>query len=90
MATYFHPKTAELAVPSKEYIKVLNTTAQEVRKTLLEDSDAPIMPESVKTLYDLLFQVILNKKYSVNQILNMRHPTSSRDLRPQTFEGMWI
>jgi superfamily II DNA or RNA helicase len=89
MATYFHPKTAELAVPSKEYIKVLNTTAQEVRKTLLEDSDAPLMPKTVETLYDLLFQVILNKKYSVNQILNMRHPTSSRDLRPQTFEGMW-
>jgi hypothetical protein len=89
MATYFHPKTAELAVPSKEYIKVLNTTAQEVRRILLDESSALIMPESVKTLYDLLFQVILNKKYSVNQILNMRHPTSSRDLRPQTFEGMW-
>lgn len=89
MATYFHPKTAELAVPSKEYIKVLNTTAQEVRRILLDESGAPLMPETVKTLHDLLFQVILNKNIPVNQILNMRHPTSSRDLRPQTFEGMW-
>ena len=89
MATYFHPKTAELAVPSKEYIKVLNTTAQEVRRILLDESGAPLMPETVKTLHDLLFQVILNKNIPVNQILNMRHRTSSRDLRPQTFEGMW-
>lgn len=89
MATYFHPKTAEPAVPSKEYIKALNTTAQEVRRILLDESGAPIMPETVKTLHDLLFQVILNKDIPVNQILNMRHPVSSRDLRPQTFEGMW-
>ena len=89
MATYFHPKTAEPAVPSKEYIRTLNTTAQEVRRILLDDSGAPIMPETVKTLHDLLFQVILNKNIPVNQILNMRHPVSSRDLRPQTFEGMW-
>lgn len=89
MASFFHPKTGNEIAPSTEYIKVLNSTAQEVRKILLDESGAPIMPESVKTLYDLLFQVLLNKDIPVNQILNMRHPTSTRDLRPQTFEGMW-
>jgi Type III restriction enzyme, res subunit/N-6 DNA Methylase len=89
MASFFHPKTGNEIAPSTEYIKLLNTTAQEVRKILLDETGAPIMPESVKTLHDLLFQVILNKDIPIEQILNMRHPTSSRDLRPQTFEGMW-
>lgn len=89
MASFFHPKTGNEIAPSTEYIKVLNITAQEVRKILVDETGAPIMPETVKTLHDLLFQVILNKDIPIHQILNMRHPTSSRDLRPQTFEGMW-
>ena len=47
------------------------------------------MPTTVKTLYDLLFQVILNEEIPIKQILRMRSDTSTRNLSPQTFEGMW-
>ena len=47
------------------------------------------MPTTVKNLYDLLFQVILNKDIPVKQILRMRSDNSTRSLSPQTFEGMW-
>ena len=89
MATFFHPKTGSDIAPSNEYIKILNTTAQEVRKILIDDTGAPVMPDTVKNLYDLLFQVILNKNIPINQILNLQSPNSVRSLAPQTFEGMW-
>jgi len=89
METFYHPKTGSDIAPSKEYIKILSSTAQEVRTILNVDSRFQIMPDTVKTLHDLLFKVILNKKIEINQILDMRHSTSSSDLRPKTFEAMW-
>lgn len=89
MTTYYHPKTGADALPTIDYAKILEATSREVRKIVSSSDGAPIMPETVKTLYDLLFQVILNKDVAVNQILSMRSSTSVRNLSPQTFEGMW-
>jgi hypothetical protein len=86
---YYHPKTGIETPPSIEYAKILTTTAQEVRRDVTNDSDALVMPATVKTLYDLLFQVILNEGIPVKQILSMRSDTSIRSLTPQVFEGMW-
>lgn len=86
---YYHPKTGTETPPSIEYAKILTTTAQEVRRDLTNDSDALVMPPKVKTLYDLLFQVILNEDIPVKKILSMRSNTSVRSLTPQVFEGMW-
>ena len=86
---YYHPKSGSEVEISKDYVKVLTGTAHEVRQLLDKTSERPIMPESVKTLYDLLEQIILNPKIPVHQILEYRQDKTTRDLAPQTFEGMW-
>jgi Type III restriction enzyme, res subunit len=89
MATYFHPKTGETADVTQEYARTLSTTAAEVRKILTTDASALLMPDTVKTLHDLLFQVILNNDIPVNKILTMQKKDSTKDLATATFEGMW-
>lgn len=86
---YYHPRTAAETSPSTEYAKVLETTAREVRKIVSVDETNPVIPDTVKTLHDLLFRVILNNEIPVDTILSMRSDKSSRDLSPQLFEGMW-
>ena len=86
---YYHPRTAAETSPSTEYARVLEKTAHEVRKIVSTDETKPVIPDTVKTLHDLLFQVILNNEIPVNTILSMRSDKSSRALSPQLFEGMW-
>lgn len=86
---YYHPRTAAETSPSTEYARVLETTAREVRKIVSTDETKPVIPDTVKNLHDLLFQVILNNEIPVDAILSMRSNKSARALSPQLFEGMW-
>lgn len=82
---YFHPKTGADAVPDREYVKVLTTTAQEVR-TLLREEEVVPLPSGVRTLYDLLAKVLLNEEIPIQKIANM---TSKGVSVGNMFENMW-
>ncbi len=86
---FYHPRTGTDAAPSVDYARVLEATSREVRRIVSAEDDAPIMPEGVTTLHDLLFQVLLNPEIPVSQILSLRASSTTRSLPPQTFEGMW-
>lgn len=86
---FYHPRTGSEATPSVDYARVLESTSREVRRIVSAEDEAPIMPEGVATLHDLLFRVLLNPEIPVSQILSLRASTTTRSLPPQTFEGMW-
>jgi hypothetical protein len=86
---FYHPRTGTDATPSVDYARVLEATSREVRRIVSAEDEAPIMPEGVTTLHDLLFQVLLNPAIPVPQILSLRASSTTRSLPPQTFEGMW-
>ena len=86
---YYHPRTGIDTTPSVDYARVLESTSRDVRRLLSAEESAPIMPESVTTLHDLLFKVLLNPDIPVSQILSLRASATTRSLPPQTFEGMW-
>jgi type I restriction-modification system DNA methylase subunit len=86
---YYHPKTGSEATPNIEYARILDSTSREVRRLVSAENEAPVIPPGVKTLHDLLFKVVLDRRISVEQILSLRASDTTRELPPQTFEGLW-